>query len=53
MLFLFLFKEEYVFGLVVGRGKGVGVCGEDGSMGREWSFVLLVGGGFSGEKRVL
>ena len=45
-------EEEYVFGLVVCRGKEVCVCGEDGSMGMEWGFVLLGKGGFSSEGKV-
>lgn len=42
----FLVKEEYVFDLVVSRGKEACVLGEVGRMGTEGGFVLLVKGGF-------
>ena len=36
----------------MGRGKWGYLCGEDGSMGMEWGFVLLGKGGFSSEGKV-
>ena len=46
LLFFWGKRGIYIFGLVVGRWKGVCVCGEDGSMGREWGFVLFGERGF-------